>query len=103
MPSLRVCPALLQNQEPASIEPCYESVHCQLKRINRKSSRTHFTRTHLITEDLVQRSVGLYETIHSSQPQTQKAVVDALHQHNLGQDEDRVPDVAAEMTAHSNA
>lgn len=40
------------------------------------------------------------QTINTSQPQTQEAVVDALHENNLRDDEDRIPDVAAEMTAH---
>lgn len=40
------------------------------------------------------------QTINASQPQTQEAVVDALHENNLGDDEDWIPDVAAEMTAH---
>lgn len=55
---------------------------------------------HLITEYLVKGSTGLYQTINTSQPQTQEAVVDGLHQNNLRQDEDRIPDVAAEMTGH---
>lgn len=40
------------------------------------------------------------QTINTSQPQTQEAVVDALHENNLGDDEDWIPDIAAEMTAH---
>lgn len=53
-----------------------------------------------IAKDLVQRPAGLYQAVHSSQPQAQEAVVDALHQRDLTHNEDRVPDVAAEVTGH---
>ena len=60
-------------------------------------------RTYLIAEDLVQWPIGLHKTVHSSQPQTQETVVDALHQYYLRHNEDWVPDVAAEMTGHLRA
>lgn len=53
-----------------------------------------------IAKNLVQWPTTLHEAVHSSQPQAQEAVVDALHQHNLAHDEDRVPDVAAEVAGH---
>lgn len=56
--------------------------------------------TYFIAEDLVQRPTSLHQTVHASQPQAQEAVVDALHQHNLRHNEDRVPDVATEVTGH---
>lgn len=56
--------------------------------------------TYVIAEDLVQWPTSLHQTVHSSQPQAQKAVVDALHQHNLTHNEDRVPDVATKVTGH---
>ena len=56
--------------------------------------------TYTIAEDLIQGPIGVHQTVHSSQPQAQEAVVDALHQHNLTHNEDGVPDVAAEVTGH---
>lgn len=40
------------------------------------------------------------KAVYSSKPQAQKAVVDALHQHNLTDDEDWVPDVAPKVAGH---
>lgn len=61
----------------------------------------HFEQqAYLIAEDLIQWSTTLHKAIHSSQPQAQEAVVDTLHQHNLTDDEDRVPDVTAEVAGH---
>lgn len=53
--------------------------------------------TCFITEDLVEGATGVYESVHAGQPQAQEAVVDALHQQDLAQDQHRVPDVAAEV------
>lgn len=53
-----------------------------------------------ITEDLIKWPTALHKAVHSSQPQTQKAVVDTLHQHYLTHNEDWVPDVAAEVAGH---
>lgn len=50
-----------------------------------------------VAEHLVQWAATLYESVHPGQPQAQEAVVDALHEHDLTHDEDRVPDVAAEV------
>lgn len=56
--------------------------------------------TYFITEDLVQRPISLHQTVHSCQPQSQEAVVDALHQYYLTHNEHWVPDVATEVTCH---
>lgn len=56
--------------------------------------------THFIAEDLVQWAMCWHKNVHSCQPQAEKAVVDALHQHNLQNDENRVPDVASEVATH---
>lgn len=71
------------------------------ERICDTKMHTHaYLKTYLIAEDLVQWPTTLHKAVHSSQPQAQKAVVDALHQHDLAHDEDRVPDVATEMSGH---
>lgn len=55
---------------------------------------------HLIAENLVERSVGLHEAIDPREPQSEEAVVDALHQDNLRHNENWIPDVAAEVACH---
>ena len=56
--------------------------------------------TYFIAENLVKWPIDLNQTVHSSQPEAQEAVVDALHQHNLTHNQDRVPDVATEVAGH---
>lgn len=56
--------------------------------------------TYFIAEDLIQWPTSVHQTVHSSQPEAQETVVDALHQRNLAHDENRVPYVATEVTAH---
>lgn len=53
-----------------------------------------------IAKDLVQWPTTLHKAVDSSHPQAQEAVVDALHKHNLGHNEDWVPDVATEVAGH---
>lgn len=55
---------------------------------------------YVIAKHLVQWTTYLRQAVHSCQPQSQEAVVDALHEEDLAHDEDRVPDVTAEVTSH---
>lgn len=72
----------------------------QNERHHRQATLCCWKSKNLVTEYLVEWSTGMDQTINTSQPQTQEAVVDALHENNLGDDEDWIPDIAAEMTAH---
>lgn len=101
-PSLRACHVLLQNQGPAKAQQRFQYHFRSTYIWHRKRGYTHKMDpiTYFIAKDLVQWPISLHQTVHSCQPQAQEAVVDALHQHNLTDDEDWVPDVATEVTGH---
>lgn len=99
MPSLKAYPARLQNQWPAA-EQSFNSCLINVK-ILQKNRLHKYIITYFIAEDLIQWPTSLDQAVHSSQPEAQKAVVDALHQHNLAHNKDRVPYVATEVTGHA--